>query len=284
MCWASYSSKYYTDDSWYAADYGVAQKIHECLGYPRDEKLTTDAVEKTIDTVMNEITWSLERLEPERAFICLDSGDSERKIIDPNYKRMRSAVPAEYWGMYQCLLNEIDQNFEDKLQLCVAQAWEADDCMATIAKAAVRREKKCVMMCVDKDMRQCMVPGKVNMQRRVRNEYGVPSWQFYRADDAATDWNCEWTQFLDMQVLAGDATDRVKGCHGVGLQTASTLLEAYGSVEKMKTMEGFPIVNRKVDDDLFEFLKKREPIDRSLVRLRDDLMLFNPMTQAVVIL
>lgn len=285
MEWASFSAKYYTDNSWFASDYGTAQKIREALGFDMDMNVETDAVTKAIDATISSITAAIEELKPERVFICIDSGTSERKKIDCSYKRGRPCLSAEYWGMYSHLLQEINEILGDHTELTVSEGWEADDCMATIASCAVKTGRKSVLMTVDKDMNQCLVSGSVNIKKRCKDARGKPNWSFWTAADAEKAWQVPQDYFVALQALAGDATDRVAGCPNVGLITAAKLLIEYnGSLELMRKQDSFPIVNSRQEESLLKFFKNGDDVvSRKLVEMRKDLRLVNPLSGEFVL-
>ena len=283
LFWESFSSKSYVDDSWYANDLGLAEQIQKCLGISPNLNMECEAVQKTVDAVVNEIRYSIDK-GPERAFICLDSGTSARKKLDPLYKRCRSPLPAEYWGCYFALIRELQDDLGEHAELVVSPDWEADDCLATIAKRAVVAGKQCIMMVTDKDLRQCLVHGKVNMQRRVKNKMGVPSWDFFTARHAEIDWQVMSDRFLEVQMLAGDATDRIQGCRGIAIPSAAKLLNEYGSIEKMKLRDSFPVLKRRdYETNLLEYLKKDVEKIRPMVELRTDLTMYNPFSEEEVV-
>lgn len=237
-----------------------------------------DFVRKTVDSVISNITWVLEH-EPARMFVALDSGDSERRRIHPLYKISRPTPPPEYYGCYDAILHDLRENFSDAVEIVGSPGWESDDIMATVAKEATGLGLRTILMSNDKDLRQCLRPGKVVIQLRKRNALGdATEWRFFNTQDAETDWQCLWQRFIDYQVLVGDdQVDRIEGAPGVGPKTASELLIQYDSVANMKTIEIPGALGKK----LAEFWKK-EPTTRSLVTLRDSIPIFNVVTGELV--
>lgn len=228
------------------------------------------------------MTWVLEH-EPERCFVALDSGDLERRNLDPLYKRGRSSPQPEYYGVHECLLEEINTNFADEVQLVVSPGWESDDVMATIAAKSVKAGKKCVMMTNDKDLRQALVKDMVTIQRRVRDEFARMSWGWLTHDQAEADWQVFSGWFIDAQVLSGDtAVDAIKGVERVGLPTAVDLLITHGGFEKLKEKSLADLIPGVVGKNLKEFWP-REPLVRKLITLRKDCKLFCPFTHKEIV-
>jgi DNA polymerase-1 len=219
---------------------------------------------------------------PDKCFIAFDSGTSKRKDLEPTYKRGRASPPEDYWGIYEGLMLHLHNHFASDVSLVVSPGLEADDCIATVAKAAVSHGKRCVMMTQDKDCRQCLVAGKVTMQRRGKDAFGKACWGFLTCADAEKDWDCRVDQFVDYQILTGDEVDNIKGCRGIGSTRASVLLKEYGSIEKMKFRATFPEMPVEVERTLLKYLKNEEAVARQLVTLKTDCQLFDPVFETEV--
>jgi len=146
-----------------------------------------------------------------------------RNRIDPRYKAQRGEPPAE-------LVPQFD------LALRLGQAlgfaaysvpdFEADDLMATLARAA-REEGMATRLCsVDKDVCQLVrdagpstrvidpKTGMVCDEAGVRERMGVPPWQV-----------------VDAMALTGDSSDNIPGVRGIGPRAAVALIEAFGDLE-----------------------------------------------------
>jgi len=231
------------------------------------EENVLNPVTPSVDSVISTIMWCLEK-EPEMAFAVLDSGESERRKIFPEYKAFRERPP-EYHATYAGILEDLKNNFADLVQVVCAAGHEADDTMASIAKMAVASGKKCILATGDKDLRQCLRAGQVNMQIRTKDEMGRPDWGFFTADMAEASWGgLKVEQFIDYQILLGDDCDNIPGCKGIGEKKAVSLLKKYGSIAKMKeVVDGIPGADGK---NLKAFFTEMEPTVRQLVTLRDD--------------
>jgi DNA polymerase-1 len=256
---------------WWVLDYSHCVSLFY-NSYARDggprtiEENVLNPIRPTIDSVISTITWCLEK-EPEMAFIALDSGNSERRKIYTEYKAFRERAP-EYHACYADTLSDLKDNFGDVLQVVAADGWEADDVMASIARLAVEHGKKCIICSSDKDLRQCLRAGSVNMQIRTKDGLGRPDWGFFTADMAEASWGgLKVEQFIDYQILLGDDCDNIPGCDGIGEKTAVRLLKQYGSIAKMK--EQTDEIPGKIGKALKEFWEI-EPVVRKLVTLKTD--------------
>ena len=255
---------------WWCCDLSIVlSSFYESFSYTRGSKTVEEnilnPVVPSVDSAISSITWCLEK-EPEMAFIALDSGNSKRKEIFPEYKAFRSRPP-EYHAAYDGILRDLRDNFQDVLQVVAADGWESDDVMASIANEAVKQGKKCIMMSSDKDMRQCLKSGHVKLQIRGRDGLGHPDWKDFLAGDAETSWGgLKVEQFIDYQILLGDDVDNIPGAPGIGKVTAVKLLKRYGSIEKMKESD----IPGKTGECLKEFWKSEQMI-RQLITLNDKL-------------
>ncbi len=259
---------------WWVLDYSfVLSLFSAAYGYEKSDRVVEEnvlnPVVPTIDSLISTLTWVLDK-DPEMAFIALDSGNSERKKIYEPYKAFRERAP-EYHAAYEGCLYDIRDNFSDAVHVVAADGWEADDVMATVAKMATQAGKKCVMCSGDKDMRQLLRKGSVNMQIRARDELGKPTWRFFTAEEAEISWGgLRVDQFIDYQILLGDDVDNIPGAAGIGEKTAVKLLKQHDSIENMKVAD----IAGATGKVLKEFWKD-EPMIRSLITLRDDVNIQN---------
>lgn len=253
---------------WWAMDFSIVLSMfYSSYSYDRGSRSQVEnvlnPVAPTIDSLVSSLTWVLDK-EPEQAFVVLDSGNSVRKQIYEPYKAFRSRPP-EYHAAYEGALKDLRDNFLDAVRVVCADGWEADDVMATIAKQAVASGKKCVLMSWDKDVKQCLRRGHVNMQVRSKDGDGLPTWGFLTADEAEISCGgIRVDQFVDYQILLGDDVDNVPGASGIGEVTAVKLLKKYESIENMKKEE----IPGKNGQALKEFWNQ-EPIIRQLITLND---------------
>jgi DNA polymerase I len=82
---------------------------------------------------------------------------------------------------------------------------------------------------------------------------------------------------VDVQALAGDATDNVPGVPGIGVKTAAELINEFGDLETLLARAG-EIKQPKRRERLLEFTLQAR-LSQQLVRLKDDVPLTAPMEQ-----
>src|SRR5262249_31050139 len=103
--------------------------------------------------------------------------------------------------------------------------YEADDVMATVARAAADRGLAVWLCTSDKDCRQ-LIGDRVRMYNlRKRQEFG--------RQELLADWGITPEQVVDYQTLVGDPVDNVKGAKGIGAKTAAALLQQFGTLDNL---------------------------------------------------
>src|SRR5439155_10289722 len=103
--------------------------------------------------------------------------------------------------------------------------YEADDVMATVAKAAEERGLDVYLCTSDKDCRQ-LITDRVRL-------YNLRKHQEFNRDSLQQDWGIKPEQVVDLQALVGDTVDNVPGVAGVGVKTAAKLLQEYGTLDNV---------------------------------------------------
>src|SRR5262245_11322441 len=145
-----------------------------------------------------------------------------RNDIYADYKAHRPPPPEELVPQFS-LIRDAVKAFNIA---CLEQdGFEADDLIATYANQVVAAGGDTTIVSSDKDLMQLIQPGIVmldTMKNRsigpdeVRERFGVPP-----------------AKVVDVQALAGDATDNVPGVPGIGIKTAAELINAYGDLETL---------------------------------------------------
>lgn len=152
----------------------------------------------------------------------------------PDNKKSRTAIYKEYkghrTGMPEDLLPQLDQAqyFCEiaGIPSLTLPGVEADDTMGAIAKWAEKKGIKVFLCSSDKDLCQLVDehvklihPHKDNLvidRKKVKELFGV------------------WPeQMIDYLAMVGDASDNIPGLEGFGPKTAASLLEEFGTLEKI---------------------------------------------------
>ncbi len=145
---------------------------------------------------------------------------SFRNEIYPPYKANRELPPPELEAQLEGC-----QELASALGLAtfVSKRYEADDLIGTIAARLRPKGFSAVFVSTDKDLMQLLQDGDV-------------WWNFARderlgADGVQERFGVGPTQIVDLIALAGDKVDNIPGVPGVGLKTAATLLNHFGSLD-----------------------------------------------------
>ena len=101
--------------------------------------------------------------------------------------------------------------------------YEADDLIATYARQAAVRGANVTVVSTDKDLMQ-IVGGKIKMFDAMKNIEIGPS-------QVREKFGVGPEKVIDVQALAGDASDNVPGVAGIGIKTAAQLIEEFGDLD-----------------------------------------------------
>ncbi len=161
--------------------------------------------------------------EPRYVGVVFDSkGDTFRKEMYPEYKANRGAAPEDLSVQIEKIM-ELTEAMG--IRVVQKEGFEADDLIATVAKAAEKEGRETVLITGDKDFCQ-LVSEKITVfdpmkdaktgVAEVREKYGLPP-----------------ERFVDFLALTGDSSDNIPGVEGIGPKSAAKLLAEYGSLENL---------------------------------------------------
>lgn len=145
-----------------------------------------------------------------------------RMDIFPEYKATRRATPDDLKPQFP-LLREAVSAFGMAQVEC--DGFEADDLLATYARLAREAGASVTIVSADKDLMQLVGTG-VDIFDPMKQR-SVESEQVAEKFGVAPD------KVVDVQALAGDASDNVPGVRGIGIKTAAALINEYGSLENL---------------------------------------------------
>jgi DNA polymerase-1 len=180
-----------------------------------------------------------------------------RSDLYADYKAHRGEMP----GDLQLQLPLIAQVLEALNVPAISHPrYEADDVLATIARAGAQRGLDVYLCTSDKDCRQ-LIDDRVRLYNlRKRQEFG-------RAELLA-DWGITPEQVVDLQTLVGDSVDNVPGVKGIGPKTAAKLLQDFGSLENvLANLDKVPGAKKQ---EALRDAGATIPLTRQLVRLATD--------------
>jgi DNA polymerase-1 len=147
---------------------------------------------------------------------------------------------------------------------------EADDLIATYARAASGEGVEVIIATNDKDILQ-LTCDKIRIYSTTKPEAGPEGFCLLGTPEVQAKWGVSPTQIADVLALTGDSSDNIPGVPGVGAKTAVALISAHGSIENLLADPG-AIANPKLREKI---AAARELIiaNREMVRLDEDLPL-----------
>lgn len=184
------------------------------------------------------------------------------------YKAHRPPAPEELIPQF-ALVREATEAFG--VPAIELADWEADDLIASYARAVNDAGGMATIVSSDKDLMQLLRPGVAMLDpikqkpiviADVMEKFGVPP-----------------EQLVEAQALIGDSADNVPGVPGIGPKGAAQLIGEYGTVEAiLAAAPGMKPSKRR--DALMEHAEKAR-ISRQLVELREDAPLPLPLDALV---
>lgn len=136
------------------------------------------------------------------------------------YKATRKPMPMELYSQMPILKELLG---ELGITICQKEGYEADDIIGTIAK---KYDVETIIVSGDRDVLQ-LVDDNTTVYNTKR---GVTDIKVYNIDSLKEE-NLTPHKVIEYKALAGDTSDNIPGCPGVGEKTAFNLLDTYGSLE-----------------------------------------------------
>ena len=168
----------------------------------------------------------LDKEHPTYIGVAFDQGKTFRHEAYPPYKAQRQATPEDIKRSVP-IIQDILQAMH--IPILVAEGFEADDVIGTLATKAGEQGVETYMLTPDKDYGQLIRPNVYMFRPRhgggydkigeteIEEKYGIPSAK----------------QVVDLLALMGDSADNYPGCPGVGEKTAVKLINEFGSTENL---------------------------------------------------
>jgi DNA polymerase I len=186
------------------------------------------------------------------------SGKTFRNDMYDQYKANRSATPEDLIPQFP-LTRDATRAFN--IACKEVQGFEADDIIATLASNARDAGGACTIISSDKDMMQLIGDGVV-MLDAMKNK-------IIDRDGVFEKFGVYPERVVDVQALAGDSADNVPGAPGIGIKTASLLINEYGDLESLLDRAG-EIKQPKRRESLLDNRPQIE-LSKKLVQLECDM-------------
>ena len=208
--------------------------------------------------------------EPTHLAVIFDhSGKSFRNDIYPDYKASRPPAPEDLVPQFP-LVREATRAFNvPSIEL---EGYEADDLIASYARAAEKVGGTCVIISSDKDLMQ-LVSDRITLFDTMKNKR-------IARDEVIEKFGVPPEKVIEVQALAGDSVDNVPGVPGIGIKTAAQLIAEYGDLETLLARAG-EVKQEKRREKLIENADAAR-ISKRLVTLKDDAPLPEPLADLTI--
>ena len=180
-----------------------------------------------------------------------------RNDIYSEYKANRTETPEDLVPQFEYIRKSVQAFNLPSIELL---NYEADDLIATYAKKIIETGAKVTIISSDKDLMQLVsdkirlydpMKSKVLGEKEVFEKFGVKP-----------------NQVVDVQSLAGDSSDNVPGVPGIGIKTASELINKYKTLDILLKKADEISQNKRRENLLAN--KAKALLSRQLVTLKDD--------------
>ncbi len=167
--------------------------------------------------------------QPDRIVICFDVREKTfRHERFDTYKATRKGMPEEL-AMQMPILKEVLDAMG--ITRCELPGFEADDLLGTISRVVCEHGDTCVVVTGDRDSLQLVGNGTV--VRLVTSKNGQTIYKNYDAEAFREEYGFDPIRLIDLKSLMGDSSDNITGVPGVGEKTAKTLMEEFGTLDKI---------------------------------------------------
>lgn len=215
-------------------------------------------------------------LQPDFAAVCWDEGLPLRRTqLQPDYKAHRKEMPDKLIPQIPLIRKLVP--LLGLASVGIPQT-EADDLIASYACEACKQNYQVVIATNDKDIFS-LVDGKIKVYSTAKADLTEPSQNFalIGSEQIQKKWGVTPANILDVLALSGDSSDNIAGIPGVGLKTATGLIQTAGALEGIYANLA-QVKSEKLRAKLLEG-KDRVFQNREMVRLDTDLPLPVPVNE-----
>lgn len=141
-----------------------------------------------------------------------------------SYKANRKGMPDELAEQLP-LVKKLLEGLGIKIIEC--EGYEADDVLGTLSRICSESGNQCAVLTGDRDSLQ-LINKNVHV-RLVTNKETIE----YDEDLFREKYGFDPINLIDLKALMGDSSDNISGVPGIGEKTAMTLIQKYGTIEKL---------------------------------------------------
>jgi len=192
----------------------------------------------------------INNLKPDYILVCFDSGKkSFRNEIDPNYKAQRPPVSDDLKAQFAVVQEAF--RLLGIPQITAPVGMEGDDIVGSIATRASEANMEAIIASSDKDFFSLINDNikvySFNVAKK-DGESGIVDYNYVMEK-----FGVRPDQLVHVKALTGERGDNIQGVKGIGLKTATALIQEHGTVtallehlKKNKTHKNF-IIYENID-------------------------------------
>ena len=189
-----------------------------------------------------------------------------RNDIYSDYKGNRSDAPEDLIPQFEYIRKSVKAFNLPSIELI---NYEADDLIATYSEQALKAGAKVTIISSDKDLMQ-LYRNNVRIYDPMKNKY-------ISNEDINNKFGVKPEKIIDVQSLAGDSSDNVPGVPGIGIKTASELINQFGNLENLLKKAEQVKQNKRRESLILN--KDKAIISKKLVTLKKDVPVKNEITE-----
>ena len=192
-----------------------------------------------------------------------------RNRLYDKYKAQRPEPPEELRPQFALVRQATEAFGVPAIELA---DWEADDLIASYARAVVEIGGRATIISSDKDLMQLIRPGVDMMDPLKMRPIGEA--------EVFEKFGVAPNKLIEVQALMGDSVDNVPGVPGIGPKTAALLVNEFGTLEAV--LAAAPAMKPSKRRDVLISHAEDARISRQLVILREDAPLPLPIEDLIV--
>ncbi len=180
-----------------------------------------------------------------------------RNEIYSDYKANRTEAPEDLAPQFEYIRKSVKAFNLPSIELI---NYEADDLIATYAKQITSAGAKVTVISSDKDLMQ-LVSSKIRLYDPMKNKV-------IGEKEVIEKFGVKPQNVIDVQALAGDSSDNIPGVPGIGVKTASELINKYKSLDTL--LEKATEIKQNKRRETLLANKDKALLSRELVTLKND--------------
>ena len=209
--------------------------------------------------LLEEARSDVSNYKPTHFAVIFDSARKNfRNDIYKDYKANRTEAPEDLAPQFEYIRKSVKAFNLPTIQLL---NYEADDLIATYAKQITNAGAKVTVISSDKDLMQLVSDDSIRLYDPMKNKV-------LGEKEVIEKFGVKPDQVVDVQSLAGDSSDNIPGVPGIGIKTASELINKYKTLDTLLKKAGEIPQNKRRETLLAN--KDKALLSKKLVTLKDD--------------